>query len=97
MRTELANLDYNFRTATDTEVLLIAYAHWGSACFNRFNGMWAFASEVKALLRHPAMERRPNSEGVFYYLSGLTHEPFGENTWFDNIKAVPPGSYLTLR
>jgi asparagine synthase (glutamine-hydrolysing) len=31
------------RGASDTEVLLWAYALWGAECFERFNGMWAAA------------------------------------------------------
>ena len=31
-----------FRTNTDTEVVLAAYAVWGEACLRRFNGMFAF-------------------------------------------------------
>jgi asparagine synthase (glutamine-hydrolysing) len=31
-----------FRTDTDTEVVLAAYAIWGEACVRRFNGMFAF-------------------------------------------------------
>ncbi len=34
---------YDFRTGTDTEVILAAYINWGEACVDRFNGMWAFA------------------------------------------------------
>lgn len=34
---------YNFITRTDTEVVLAAYQEWGSACLDKFNGMWAFA------------------------------------------------------
>lgn len=32
-----------FRTQTDTEVLLAAYARWGAECLDRFTGMFAFA------------------------------------------------------
>ena len=34
---------HRFRTETDTEVILAAYARWGTACVERFNGIWAFA------------------------------------------------------
>lgn len=33
---------YNFRTKTDTEVLLASYLKWGSLCLDKFNGMFAF-------------------------------------------------------
>ncbi|WP_175036062.1 asparagine synthase (glutamine-hydrolyzing) [Burkholderia contaminans] len=33
---------WSFRTNTDTEVVLAAYAVWGEACLRRFNGMFAF-------------------------------------------------------
>lgn len=35
--------DYHFRTETDTEVLLAAYATWGPACLKKLNGQFAFA------------------------------------------------------
>ncbi len=34
---------YNFRTNSDTEVILAAYLRWGADCLNHFNGMFAFA------------------------------------------------------
>jgi len=43
LRTELQALGHTFHTASDTEVLLAAYVHWGDECLERFNGMWAFA------------------------------------------------------
>lgn len=43
LRRELAAMGHRFRTETDTEVVLAAYAQWGEACLPRFNGMWAFA------------------------------------------------------
>lgn len=43
IRKELLSLGYEFRTLTDTEVILAAYHKWGTDCVSRFNGMWAFA------------------------------------------------------
>jgi asparagine synthase (glutamine-hydrolysing) len=43
LRRELESRGVQFRTRTDTEVVLNAYAIWGSDCFERFNGMWALA------------------------------------------------------
>lgn len=43
LRAELQVLGYLFRSRTDTEVVLKAYAHWGEKALDRFNGMFAFA------------------------------------------------------
>ena len=41
IKKELA--DFNFKTNSDTEVILNAYIKFGTACLNLFNGMYAFA------------------------------------------------------
>lgn len=43
LRGELAARGHAFRTDTDTEVILAAFAEWGADALPRFNGMWAFA------------------------------------------------------
>jgi asparagine synthase (glutamine-hydrolysing) len=43
LRPELESKGHRFRSGSDTEVLLAAYAEWGPSCVQRFNGMWAFA------------------------------------------------------
>jgi len=43
LKKELIQSGFSFQTSTDTEIILKAYAHWGSSCVNHFNGMWAFA------------------------------------------------------
>ena len=43
LRSRLESLGQTFRSRTDTEVVLRAYAQWGTDCVVHFNGMWAFA------------------------------------------------------
>ena len=41
IRSELERMGHFFFTHTDTEVVLHAYAQWGEACVERFNGIFA--------------------------------------------------------
>jgi len=43
LRTELQRLGHQFKTRSDTEVVLRAYVEWGEAFVERLNGMYAFA------------------------------------------------------
>ncbi|MDG4839731.1 N-acetylglutaminylglutamine amidotransferase [Micromonospora sp. WMMD967] len=43
LRDELTAAGYSFRSTSDTEVILKAYHRWGTACVERFYGMFAFA------------------------------------------------------
>jgi asparagine synthase (glutamine-hydrolysing) len=43
LRRELELHGHNFRSNTDTEVILAAYAEWGAESVSKFNGMFAFA------------------------------------------------------
>ncbi|MEU6594508.1 N-acetylglutaminylglutamine amidotransferase [Streptomyces sp. NPDC046881] len=43
LRAELTALGHRFRSTSDTEVVLVAYRQWGTACVDRFHGMFAFA------------------------------------------------------
>src|SRR2546423_10420836 len=43
LRAELESLGQQFRSRTDSEVVLNAWQQWGQACVERFNGMFAFA------------------------------------------------------
>jgi asparagine synthase (glutamine-hydrolysing) len=43
LRAELEKRGHRFRTNTDTEVALAAYAEWGPRCVEHFNGMFALA------------------------------------------------------
>jgi asparagine synthase (glutamine-hydrolysing) len=43
LRAELAALGHQFKTTSDTEVILAAYQQWGESCVEHFNGMFALA------------------------------------------------------
>lgn len=128
LREELSARGYTFRTGTDTEVILAAYAEWGEACLTHFNGMWAFAlwdsrrqklfcardrfgikpfyyfwdgelfafaSEIKALLSLPNFIPAPNDALIYDYLS-YNHLDHTEETFFQGIKQLPSAHFLTL-
>lgn len=41
LRTELEGFNYQFKSNSDTEVILKAYEHWGKAMFEKLDGMFA--------------------------------------------------------
>jgi asparagine synthase (glutamine-hydrolysing) len=43
LREQLSARGHRFRTQTDTEVLINAWAEWGEGCLTRLNGMFAFS------------------------------------------------------
>ncbi len=126
IQAELQQLGYSFRSHSDTEVILAAYAEWGTECLSRFNGMFSFAiwdatrnrlfcardrfgikpfyyfwdgstfvfaSEIKALLRHPVVPAEPREAAVYDYLI-LGVSDHSEMTFFRQIQALPAGHFL---
>ena len=43
LKDELLKLGAQFKSATDTEVILLSYLQWGTAAFSKLRGMFAFA------------------------------------------------------
>jgi asparagine synthase (glutamine-hydrolysing) len=70
LREELQAAGHAFRTGTDTEVVLAAYAAWGRDCLRRFNGMFAFAildrSRGEVFLARDRLGVKP----LYYALAG---------------------------
>jgi len=60
--------DYPFRTTSDTEVLIAAYAKWGVDCLQYFRGMFAFAiwdrKDKEIFIARDRMGVKP----LYYYL-----------------------------
>jgi asparagine synthase (glutamine-hydrolysing) len=54
-----------------------------------------FASEIKAIIQDPSVERSVNHSGIYKFLS-YTYTP-GPETAFKNIKKLQPGHYFTLK
>lgn len=125
IREQLYSLGHNFKSGTDTEVILEAYTEWGKECFAKFNGMFAiglldiekeqlilardrvgkkplyyywdqttfiFASEMKPILRDPAIDIKIDVSKMGQYLA---YQYVSENeTLIKNIKKVPAGTLL---
>lgn len=56
------------------------------------NGLFIFASEIKALLQIDRVKVALNHEAIFEYFT--FQNTFGDKTWFHNIKILLPGHYL---
>src|SRR5687767_4908897 len=62
--------------------------------YTRVNGHFLFASEVKALLESPRVERRPHLPAIDSYLA-LRYVPQPE-TLFEGIRVLPAAHWLRL-
>jgi asparagine synthase (glutamine-hydrolysing) len=69
LRQELAALGDLFRSRTDTEVILAAYARWGAACLQRFNGMFAFVLIDRVTKRIFVARDRFGVKPLYYWRS----------------------------
>lgn len=71
LRTQLEGIGATFQSDhSDTEVLLLAWAHWREAMFDRLNGMWAFAildrERRELILARDRFGKKP----IYYHASG---------------------------
>ncbi|AGX86620.1 asparagine synthase (glutamine-hydrolyzing) [Candidatus Symbiobacter mobilis] len=79
LRRELESLGHHFRSHSDTEVLLAAYAQWGNECLARLNGMFTFAlfdaPRQELFLARDRAGEKPLfyrlDQGVLYFASEL--------------------------
>ena len=69
LRGVLIKRGYMFKTASDTEVVLCAYAEWGAECLQRFNGMFAICiwdtKRKELFLARDRFGKKP----LYYYIN----------------------------
>ena len=127
LRQDLLSRGHQFKTHSDTEVIVHLYEELGPECLQQLRGMFGiavwdtrerslfiardrmgikplyytvknnsliFASEIKALLVHPAVQASLDLQGLSNYLS-LKYVP-GPGTLFEDIHSLPPGHYLRV-
>ena len=70
LRAELEAAGHHFATNCDTEVLLAAYAEWGTAALERFNGIFAFAIWDKRAQRLWLVRDRLGVKPLYYSTQG---------------------------
>ena len=70
LRDELRAAGFSFETESDTEVLCAAWAAWGPACLDRFDGAFAFALWDAQEGRLYAARDRFGEKPFYYHFSG---------------------------
>lgn len=88
IRKELEALGYQFKSNSDTEVILKSYEEWGTEMFSRFDGMFAIAlidlEKQKLILGRDRVGLKP----LFYFKN--------ENAliWASEIKSILKNEYI---
>lgn len=60
----------NFKTISDTEIILEAFAQWGDSCVNKLNGMFAFSIYDKQNEEVFVCRDRMGIKPIYYYWDG---------------------------
>jgi asparagine synthase (glutamine-hydrolysing) len=76
LREELEVLGHRFHSRTDTEVILAAYAQWGSDALSRLNGMFAFAIYDSERRRLVVARDRFGIKPLYWWTSPEGHVAF---------------------
>ena len=88
LRAELVARGHEFRTHSDTEVILRAYLEWGEACVEKLGGMFAFALWDPAAERLLLARDRVGEKPLYWHRDG-TRFAFGSE-----LKALRAGGGL---
>lgn len=104
VRKELEAKGHEFRSGNDTDVILTAYQEWGTACLQKFNGMFAIAIWDRQLHRLFLARDRLGVKPLYYSLRGRQlyfaseiKSFFGDPTFEAGINAAAVGRFLSLQ
>ena len=67
LKKALSAKGYNFKSKSDTEVVLASYSEWGENCVDHFNGMWSFAILDKRRKKIFCSRDRTGIKPFYYY------------------------------
>lgn len=82
LREELKQFGHNFKTTSDTEVIMAAYEQWGVDAFAKFNGMWSLAifdstkNEIVFCRDHFGIKPMFYTQTPSYFLAGSEIKQF---------------------
>jgi asparagine synthase (glutamine-hydrolysing) len=91
LRTELESLGFQFRSSSDTEVILRAYEMWGKNCLDRFRGMFAFGLWDRVAERLLLARDHLGIKPVYY-----SFVPNGPFIFASEVKALTASDLLPL-
>jgi asparagine synthase (glutamine-hydrolysing) len=127
LREDLKRKGHQFKTTSDTEVILKMYEEYGPECISKLNGMFSFliydkireqviaardhfgikplyffkndqnllfASEIKAIIKHPEAKAELNDQALNDYLT--FQFTIGGCTLFKNVQKLLPGHYMII-
>ena len=91
LKEELKKKGYNFRSQTDTEVIVAAYDYWQDECVDYFDGMFAFAIWDEKEKELFAARDRFGEKPFFYYFDGkqLLFASEMKSLWAAGIERIP--------
>ncbi|MEU5954622.1 asparagine synthase (glutamine-hydrolyzing) [Streptomyces sp. NPDC047525] len=99
LRDQLRSLGHEFRTRSDTEVVLHAYLEWGEKCVARLDGMFAFVLYDGRRRRFLAARDHVGIKPLYYAVEDGVHYFASEQKCLlehgTRIRTVLPGTYVT--
>jgi asparagine synthase (glutamine-hydrolysing) len=88
LREELKSKGHTFRTQTDTEVLLTAFAEWGKECLPRLNGMFHFAVWDKQERTLTLARDHVGIKPLYYFYKPAAEATPGSFIFSSEVKAI---------